>query len=295
MSQTPRKVTTATLRALRTRDERAVFLTAYDYPTAVFADRAGVDMLLVGDSAAMTVLGHPTTVRIGLEEMLVLAAAVCRGATRAFVVGDLPFLSYQPSDRDAVLSAGAFIAVGCDAVKCEGGGRVAARVRAMTDGGIAVMGHLGLTPQSLGQLGGYRVQGKSLAAAELLLQDALALQDAGAFAVLLEAVPAETAAFVRERLDILVYGIGAGPHVDGQLVISHDILGNFVGTVRPRFVKRYADIDAITTDAFRAYADDVRTGLFPGPEHCYPIESSEAEAICRARLTSPTTLLTRAS
>ena len=153
----PRKVTTATLAALRARGERAVFLTAYDYPTAVFADRAGVDMLLVGDSAAMTMLGHAGTVSITIEEMLVFARAVCRGAKRALVVGDLPFLSYQVSDEEAVRNAGAFIAAGCDAVKCEGGARVARRVRAMTDAGIAVMVQLGLTPQALGQLGGYRV------------------------------------------------------------------------------------------------------------------------------------------
>lgn len=278
-----RKVTTATLRALRDRRERAVFLTAYDYPTAVFADRAGVDMLLVGDSAAMTVLGHPSTVCITLQEMLVFAAAVCRGAERAFVIGDLPFLSYQPSDRDAVKSAGAFITAGCDAVKCEGGRRIARRVRAMTDAGIAVMGHLGLTPQSLGQLGGYRVQGKTLAAVEVLLQDALALQKAGAFSLLLEAVPAEASRYVRERLEIPVYGIGAGPGLDGQLVISHDILGNFVGNISPRFVRRYADLDQEIGGAFRRYADDVREGRFPGPEHCYPIAEVDASAIRNAQ------------
>jgi 3-methyl-2-oxobutanoate hydroxymethyltransferase len=279
-----KKVTTATLTALRERGERAVFLTAYDYPTAVFADRAGVDMLLVGDSAAMTMLGHPTTVSITMDEMLVFARAVCRGAKRAFVVGDLPFLSYQVSDEDAVRNAGAFVAAGCDAVKCEGGARVARRVRAMTDAGIAVMGHLGLTPQSLGQLGGYRVQGKTVAAVRRLADDARALQDAGAFAVLLEAVPAEAAAYVRERVDLLVYGIGAGPHVDGQLVISHDILGNFVGEVRPRFVRRYAELDTAVTTAFRAYADDVREGRFPGPEHCYPIDPAQEQAIRGARV-----------
>ena len=265
----PRKVTTATLESFRQRGEPAVFLTAYDYPTAVFADRAGVDILLVGDSAAMTVLGHPSTIAITLEEMLTFARAVRRGASRAFVLGDLPFLSYQPSDRDAVRSAGAFIAAGCDAVKCEGGARVARRVRAMTDAGIAVMGHLGLTPQSLGQLGGYRVQGKTAAGVERLLADAIALQEAGAFALLLEAVPPQASAFLRERLDLLVYGIGAGPNLDGQLVISHDILGNFVGEIRPRFVTRYADLDDTITTAFRAYADDVRSRRFPAPEHCY--------------------------
>src|SRR6185312_10491404 len=202
-----------------------------------------------GDSAAMTMLGMPNTLGVGMDEMLVFVRAVCRGARRAFVVGDLPFLSYQPSDETAVRSAGAFVAAGCDAVKCEGGRRVVSRVRAMTDAGIAVMGHLGLTPQSLAQLGGYRVQGKTLSAAQRLVDDALALEEAGAFAILLEAMPAETAALVTERVRIPVYGIGAGPHVDGQLVISHDILGNFVGKISPRFVKRYAEVG---TDIERA-------------------------------------------
>lgn len=284
----PRKVTTATLLALRSRGERAVFVTAYDYPTAVFAERAGVDMLLVGDSAAMTMLGHRSTVQISMTEMLVFAGAVCRGADRAFVIGDLPFLSYQPSDRDAVRNAGAFVAIGCDAVKCEGGARVARRVRAMTDAGIAVMGHLGLTPQSLGQLGGYRVQGKTVSAVERLLADAIALQEAGAFALLLEAVPAEASAWLRQRLDMLVYGIGAGPGLDGQLVISHDILGNFVGDIRPRFVRRYADLDAVITGAFREYADDVRSGRFPAPEHCYPIDAREARSLASSFLQKST-------
>lgn len=270
----PRKVTTATLDALRKRGEPAVFLTAYDYPTAVFADRAGVDMLLVGDSAAMTVLGHRSTVQISMDEMLVFAGAVCRGAGRAFVVGDLPFLSYQPSDRDAVINAGAFIAAGCDAVKCEGGARIASRVRAMTDAGIAVMGHLGLTPQSLGQLGGYRVQGKTLPAVELLLADAIALQTAGAFAILLEAMPESAAQRIRESVNVPVYGIGAGRGLDGQLMICHDLLGSFVGDIRPRFVRRYVDIGDQVTKAFASYATDVRAGAFPAAEHCYDDVSS---------------------
>jgi len=282
-----RKVTVATLAGLKDRSEKAVFVTAYDYPTATFADRAGVDMILVGDSAAMTMLGLPTTLQIGLNEMLVFIGAVTRAAQRAFVIGDLPFLSYQPSDETAIRSAGAFVAAGCDAVKCEGGARVARRVRAMVDAGIAVMGHLGLTPQSLGQLGGYRVQGKSLAAAERLLRDAEALERAGVFSILLEAVPAETAAFVRERTGVLVYGIGAGPHVDGQLVISHDMLGNFVGEIAPRFVKRYAEVGSAVEAAFRDYARDVRAGVFPGPEHCYPLDPADEALIRTARKTRP--------
>ena len=281
-AQSMKKLTTSTLHALKARGEKATFLTAYDFPTSIFADRAGIDLLLVGDSAAMTVLGHPNTLAITMTEMLVFARAVARGAKRAFVVGDLPFLSYQVSDDDAVRNAGAFIAAGCDAVKCEGGTRVARRVRAMTDAGIAVMGHLGLTPQAIGQQGGYRVQGKTLAATERLLDNAIALQHAGVFAILLEAVPAVCASYLRERLDVLVYGIGAGPDVDGQLVISHDLLGNFVGDVAPRFVSRYADLDGVVEHAFRRYADDVRAGRFPAPEHCYPIEQAEADAIREA-------------
>ena len=278
---------------MRERGERAVFVTAYDYPTAVFADRAGVDLILVGDSAAMTMLGHANTLSITMHEMLVFARAVARGATHAFVIGDLPFLSYQASNGDAVRNAGAFVAAGCDAVKCEGGARVAARVRAMTDAGIAAMGHIGLTPQALGQQGGYRVQGKTLAAVERLTADALALEAAGAFAILLEAVPAEAAAFVRERLRIPVYGIGAGPHVDGQLVISHDMLGSFVGDVRPRFVRRFANLDDVVTTAFRSYGEAVRSGAFPADEHCYAIAPVDEAAIRASRSTVLTTRRTR--
>jgi 3-methyl-2-oxobutanoate hydroxymethyltransferase len=283
---TPPKVTVATLAALKAAGTPAVFLTAYDYATAVFAERAGVDMLLIGDSAAMTVLGHSRTVTVSMDQMLVFAAAVCRGAPRCFLVGDLPFLSYQTSDADAVRNAGAFIVAGCDAVKCEGGIRVRARVRAMTDAGIPVMGHVGLTPQSLSQHGGYRVQGKTLAAVRRLAEDAETLEEAGAFALLLEAMPAEAAAFVRERVTIPVYGIGVGPHVDGQLVISHDLLGTFVGEIRPRFARRYADLGAAIENAFRHYAADVRAREFPGPDECYPIDAVEETAIRTARATS---------
>jgi 3-methyl-2-oxobutanoate hydroxymethyltransferase len=280
-------VTLHTLAALKARNEKAVFVTAYDYATATFADRAGVDMILVGDSAAMTMLGLPNTLGIGMAEMLVFARAVARAANRAFVIGDLPFLSYQVSDARAVRSAGAFIGrAGCDAVKCEGGRRVVPRVRAICDAGIAVMGHIGLTPQSLGPMGGYRVQGRSLSAAQALADDARALEDAGAFAILIEAVPSETAALVRERVHVPVYGIGAGPHVDGQLVISHDMLGSFVGDIAPRFVRRYAQLGEDAERAFRAYAADVRSGAFPGPEHCYAIDSTQESEIRRVRRSS---------
>jgi len=279
----PKKITTTTLRAYKQRDQKAVFVTAYDYPTAIFAQRAGVDMILVGDSAAMTMMGLPNTLGVGMDEMIVFVKSVCRAAQHAFIVGDLPFLSYQPSDETAVLNAGRFVAAGCDAVKCEGGRRMAKRVRAMVDAGICVMGHLGLTPQSLSQLGGYRVQGKSLAAVERLTDDAFALQEAGAFSILLEAMPSEAAAYVRERLEIPVYGIGAGPFVDGQLVISHDILGNFVGDIAPRFVKQYAQLGAEIERAFREYAQDVRGGQFPAPEHCYPLDAAPCAELANRR------------
>ena len=263
------RVTLHALTRLRAEGRKAVFVTAYDYPTAVYADRAGVDLILVGDSAAMTMMGLPATVAITMDEMAVFVKSVCRAAPRAFVVGDMPFLSYQPSDEAAVRNAGRFVALGCDAVKCEGGARTAARVRAMADAGIAVMGHLGLTPQNLAQLGGYRVQGRTRAAVDRLIDDARALEDAGAFAILLEALPPGAAARVREAVNVIVYGIGAGPQVDGQLVISHDILGNFVGEIAPKFVKRYAAVGAEVERAFAEYAADVRCCAFPAPEHCY--------------------------
>lgn len=283
------KVTLSTLNALKKRNQPAVFVTAYDYPTATFAERAGVDMILVGDSAAMTMMGYPNTLGVSMDEMMIFITSVCRAVKRSFVVGDLPFLSYQQSDEAAILNAGRFIATGCDAVKCEGGVRIANRVKAMTDAGILVMGHLGLTPQSLAQLGGYKVQGKSVAAVDRLLEDALALQEAGAFAILLEAMPAAAAQYIRDRLDILVYGIGAGPHVDGQLVISHDILGSFVGDIAPRFVSQYAQVGKTVEDAFATYADDVRKGLFPAEKHLYPVDA-ETEAALKTATLRPETL-----
>lgn len=284
---TQRRVTVPGLANLRAQGGKATFLTAYDYPTAALADRAGVDLLLVGDSAAMTMLGLPDTLGVTLEEMLVFARAVARGARRALVVGDLPFLSYQPSDERAVLSAGAFVQAGCRAVKCEGGRRVASRVRAIVDAGIPVMGHLGLTPQSAGQQGGYRVQGKTVEAVRAIAEDARALEAAGVFALLLEAMPAEAAAYVREQVEVPVYGIGAGPLLDGQLVISHDLLGKFVGDIAPRFVRRYAELGADMERAFRAYAEDVRAGRFPGPEHCYPIDPAPAAELRELRAGRP--------
>ena len=259
-------------------------LTAYDYPTARFADEAGIPVLLVGDPLGMVVLGHSTTLPVTLDDIVHHASAVARGSANALLVGDLPFMSYQPSVETAMRSSARLLQeAGMHAVKLEGAGPVLETVHRLTAAGVPVMAHLGLTPQSQAQLGGYRVQGKTLAAVQRLTDDALALQEAGAFAVLLEAVPAEAAAYVRERVELLVYGIGAGPHVDGQLVISHDILGNFVGEIRPRFVRRYADLDLEVERAFRAYAADVRDGRFPAAEHLYPIEPVHEAEIRAAR------------
>ncbi len=277
--QERKKVTIETLKALKNREEKATFITAYDYPLAKYAERAGIEMILVGDSLGMTVLGHKTTIPVTMDDMIRAAQAVTRGAQLPFIVGDMPFMSYQPSDRDAVLNAGRFIAeAACDAVKLEGGKRVAERVRAIADAGIVVMGHLGLTPQSLAQMGGYRVQGKSLAQYQQLLADALALEEAGAHLLLLEAIPDEVAGLIHDRLHIPVYGIGAGQHVDGQLVIVHDLIGMF-DEFKPRFVKRYAEVGQIITDSIKAYCQDVKTGAFPGPEHFYPIPDDQLAAI----------------
>ena len=262
------KVTTTTLRTLKSRGERAVFLTAYDYPTAVFADRAGADLLLIGDSAANTMLGLRSTVEIGMTEMLVFARAVARGAQRAFVIGDLPFLSYQPSDEVAILNAGAFIQVGCDAVKCEGGQRVAQRVRAMSDAGIAVMGHLGLTPQNLAQLGGYRVQGKGETEAQMLLREAKQLEQAGAGMIVLEAIPAALAREVTAALTIPTIGIGAGVDCSGQVLVLHDMLDVYPGK-KAKFVKNFMRPGGSIQGAVELYVKEVKSKAFPGPEHSF--------------------------
>ncbi len=264
-----KKITVLTLQKMKAQGEKAVYITAYDFPLARLADRAGVDMILVGDSLGMTTLGYKTTLPVTMDDMIRHASAVTRGAKNAFVIGDLPYMSYQPSDRDAIINAGRFISeAGCDAVKCEGGRRIASRIRAMVDAGILVMGHLGLTPQNMGQLGGYRVQGKTEKDYEVLLKDALAIQEAGAFSLLLEAMPVKTAERIKNKLSIPVYGIGAGNKVDGQLVIIHDILGLFE-EFTPKFIKRYCNAGALIEEAIATYTQEVRTGKFPTKEHFY--------------------------
>ncbi len=277
------KVTILTLRKMKEERRKVVCITAYDYPLSLLAERAGVDIILVGDSLGMTTLGYKTTLSVTMEDMIRHASAVRRAVSYAFVIGDMPYMSYQPSDRDAVINAGRFIAEACcDAVKCEGGKRIAPRVKAMVDAGIVVQGHIGLTPQSIGQLGGFRVQGKTRQSYDLLLEDALILQAAGVFSIVFEGMPSEVAERIKKHLKIPVYGIGAGDKLDGQIVIIHDLIGLFE-EFRPKFVKRYCDADILIANAIGKYANDVRTGKFPSQEHFYPMEKEEWEKIKKGK------------
>jgi len=271
LKREPRKVTLHTLRNMKIKGDKAAFITAYDYPTARYADIAGVDMILVGDSVANTTLGYTSTTCVDMEDMIRHSGAVTRAVERAFVIGDMPFMSYQQSDEAAVVNAGRFIKAGCDAVKCEGGKRVTPRIRAMVNAGMVVMGHLGLTPQSLAQLSGYRVQGKTAAQLDILREDIVALEKAGAHLVLLEAMPPEAGKELHDSVEIPVYGIGAGPHVDGQLLILHDIIGMQDTTLlrKPSFAKRYTEVGNIIIEALSRYCEDVRSEAFPAEEHWY--------------------------
>jgi 3-methyl-2-oxobutanoate hydroxymethyltransferase len=262
--------------------EQIVMITAYDYPTGQVAEEAGVDLVLVGDSGAMTVLGYPSTVPVSVEEMLMLASATRRGCRTPFLVGDLPFGSYESSDEQAVATAMRFVKeAGCDAVKLEGGGATSvARARAIVRAGIPVMGHVGLTPQTATALGGYRAQGRTAARALEVAQEALALEEAGCFAIVFEAIPAAVAEKITERLEVPVIGIGAGGATDGQVLVLHDLLGIYDGHA-PRFAKHYAELRAAMVAAVAHYGDEVRTGAFPGPEHTYSIDPEELEAFER--------------
>jgi 3-methyl-2-oxobutanoate hydroxymethyltransferase len=261
------------------RDGRPiVMVTAYDYPSGTLADEAGVDVVLVGDSAAMTVLGHDSTVPATLEEMILLARATTRGARRPLVVGDMPFGTFQISDEDTIANAVRFVKeADVDAVKVEGAGPTLSRVQALVGAGIAVMGHVGLTPQSATLLGGFRAQGRTAEAARQLLADALALEAAGCFAVVLEAVPAPVAARVTEALSVPTLGIGSGAACDGQVLVLHDLLGLYPGR-SPKFVRRYAEVGDTIRDALERFAADVRDGAFPAEEHTYSIPEDELAA-----------------
>jgi 3-methyl-2-oxobutanoate hydroxymethyltransferase len=263
---------------MKSRRERIVMVTAYDYPGGSLADAAGVDIVLVGDSAAMTVLGYESTVPATMDEMVMLTRAAVRGAKRPLVVADMPFGSFQISDEEAVRSAVRFVKeAGADAVKVEGAGLTVSRVLALVGAGIPVMGHVGLTPQSATMLGGFRAQGRTSTRARQLLEDARTLEQAGCFSLVLEAVPAPVAARITEELTIPTIGIGSGRDCDGQVLVYHDLLGLYQGR-EPRFVKRYAELAAEIQDAIERYAADVRSGAFPGDEHTYSIPDEELAA-----------------
>jgi len=264
-----RRVTVRDLQQAKAAGERWPMLTAYDYSTAKVFDEAGIPVLLVGDSAANVIYGYDTTVPVTIDELLPLVRGVVRGATRALVVADLPFGSYNASPAQALESATAFMKFGgAQAVKLEGGQRVAPQVEALVSAGIPVMAHIGLTPQSVNVLGGYRVQGRGDEAAHRMLQDAKALQQAGAFAVVLEVVPSEVAAEITRQIDIPTIGIGAGPSCDAQVLVWQDMAGLRTGKAA-KFVKEYANVGAVLTDAAGRFADEVRTGAYPAPEHEY--------------------------
>ncbi|HEU0303601.1 MAG TPA: 3-methyl-2-oxobutanoate hydroxymethyltransferase [Gaiellaceae bacterium] len=271
----PGKLPLTELADMKRRGQRIVMVTAYDAPSGRLADEAGMDIVLVGDSAAMTVLGHSSTVPATMDEMIVLARAVTRGATRPLVVADMPFGSFQVSDEAAVENAVRFVKeAGADAVKIEGAGLMLSRARALVGAGIPVMGHIGLTPQSATMLGGFRAQGRSAEQASRLFEDALALEEAGCFALVLECVPPPVAARITSALRVPTIGIGAGAECDGQVLVWHDLLGLYEGRA-PRFVKRYADLATAARDALERYADDVRSGDFPEEQHTYSIPDEE--------------------
>jgi 3-methyl-2-oxobutanoate hydroxymethyltransferase len=273
-----KKVTTLALQAMKRRATPITMLTAYDYPTALAMDKTGIDVILVGDSLGMVVLGYENTLPVTMEDMLHHCKAVARGAKFAMLVGDMPFMSYQVSPSEALRNAGRFLQEGgMDAVKLEGGRERLEAVRSITQAGIPVMGHLGLTPQSVHQLGGFRPQGRTASDAKRLVEDALLLQEAGIFSLVLESVPSRLAAFVSQRLTIPTIGIGAGLSCDGQVLVTHDLLGLFE-RFTPKFVKRYAELHSEMQRAFKEYIEDVQAKTFPGQEHSVEMRDEEWEA-----------------
>jgi 3-methyl-2-oxobutanoate hydroxymethyltransferase len=271
-----KKTTLSTLLELKRSRKPITVLTAYDYPTAQIEEAAGIDCILVGDSAAQVVLGHGSTLPATMDFLVTITAAVRRGAPSVFLIGDMPYLSYQVNAENAIRNAGRFMAeAGCDCVKIEGDGRIAETVRAMTAATIPVVAHLGLRPQAVHQYGGYRAQGRDVESARRLLADAKAMEEAGACMLLLEAVPPEPARIVAESTTLPVIGCGAGPYCDGHVVVLHDMLGLSAGCL-PRFVKRYADIRGEIQKAVEAYAADIRSRAYPAAEHCYAMEDGEA-------------------
>jgi 3-methyl-2-oxobutanoate hydroxymethyltransferase len=276
---TRQPVTLMKLAEKRALGEPIVMVTAYDHPSALAVEAAGVDMVLVGDSAANNVLGYPDTVPVTVEELLMLSAAVRRGLKTPLMIGDLPFGSYEASDAQAIQTAHRFIKeAGCDAVKLEGGGAMAERARAIVRAGVPVMGHVGLTPQTATALGGYRAQGRTAERAKAVLDDALALQEAGCFAIVFEAIPAEVTDVIMEFMEVPIIGIGAGGSTDGQVLVLHDLLAIHQG-FKPKFVKSYEKIGEAMVRGVSAYAEEVRTRAFPGPQHTYGIAPEELDRL----------------
>ena len=274
-----KKVTTLTLRQKKERGEPITMLTAYDYPTALSMDAAGVDAILVGDSLGMVVLGYANTLPVTMEEMLHHCRAVSRGAKTALLIGDMPFMSYQVSVEEATRNAGRFLQHGgMDAVKLEGGRERADAVRSIVNAGIPVMGHLGLTPQSINQLGGFRAQGKTAIAAKRLVEDAIILEGAGCFSIVLESVPARLAELISKKISIPTIGIGAGAGCDGQVLVTHDLLGLF-DRFTPKFVKKYANFHGEMQKAFGDFIEDVESKRFPALEHTVEMEDKEWESL----------------
>jgi len=264
---------------MKKKGDKITFLTAYDFPMASFCEKAGIDMILVGDSAAMVVHGLPGTVPMTMDQMIQHSQIVRRGAPNTFVIGDMPFLSYQVSREAAIENAGRFFKeASVDAIKLEGGRRVLKQIEGIIEGGMSVMGHIGLTPQSSGQLGGFKAQGRTADTAMELIKDALAIEKAGAFALLLEAIPPEVGKIITDMLKIPVLGIGAGMFTDGQALIIGDMLGYFEAFT-PKFVKKYANLAQVIDKAIREHIDDVKTGKFPEEKHCYRMVEGEIEKL----------------
>ncbi|MBN1526383.1 MAG: 3-methyl-2-oxobutanoate hydroxymethyltransferase [Candidatus Omnitrophica bacterium] len=274
-----KKITITDLHAKKREGRKITMLTAYDYPMARLVDEAGIDSILVGDSLGMVVLGYESTVPVTMDEMIHHAKAVRRGTKYAFLVGDMPFMSYQVSKEDAVRNAGRFMKeAGCDAVKLEGGDEVLEVTKAIVDAGIPVLGHLGLTPQTISKLGGYKVQGKDAEAAKKILDQALKLEKAGCFAVVLECVPDEVGQLVTDKLKVPTIGIGAGSSCDGQVLVVNDMVGLFDRFV-PKFVKQYVKLAPAILDGLKKFKAEVEAGLFPGPEHSFAIKAEEAKKL----------------
>jgi len=273
------KVTIPQLKEMKEQGKKIRMVTAYDYPTGVLVDKTDIELILVGDSLGMVVLGYDGTVPVTMEEMIHHTKATVRGAKNTLIVGDLPFMSYNVSVEEAIRNAGRLMKEGgADCVKLEGGLSVVETVRAIVRAGIPVMAHIGLTPQTASQLGGFKVQGKDVAAAERMITEAKALEEAGAFAIVLEAIPAQLAALITKKISIPTIGIGAGPHCDGQVLVIHDMIGLFDRFV-PKFVKQYAKISQTIVEALNTYAEEVSSGKFPGPEHSFTMKEEVLERL----------------